>query len=287
MNAAARIALLLALTATAAAAPVQNPVFSSRVDAVRVDVLVTENGRPVQGLGARDFVVLDNGVPQQVGSVSFEQIPLSVILMLDVSGSLSPERWRGLQTAASSLLRSLTKDEKAALITFKHAIVQHTPLTHDVGGVRSALEAERSSGGTALIDASAAALALSDTDVGRPLVLVFSDSLETTSWLTAEQVLDTAKRSNAVVYGVSLGRQRGDFVRELASGTGGEVLQRDSPAELEAAFLAVLNEFRQRYVISYSPSGVSADGWHRLEVKVPGRRANVRARPGYLRTSGG
>jgi VWFA-related protein len=283
MNAAARIVFMLALGATAAAAPGQNPVFSSRVEAVRVDVLVTENGRPVQGLTARDFVVLDNGVAQQISSVSSEQIPVAVILTLDVSGSLSPARRRGLQTAASSLLQALRKDEKAALITFTHAIVQHTALTQDVGAVRSALETEHVSGGTALVDASAAALALSATDVGRPMVLVFSDSLETTSWLTAPQVLETAKRSNAVVFGVSLGRQRGDFVRQLASATGGEVLERDSPADLEAAFLAVLAEFRQRYVISYSPSGVTVEGWHRLEVRVPGRRATVRARPGYVR----
>ena len=62
--------------------------FSSRIDAVRVDVLVTENGRPVQGLTPDDFEVLDNGVRQRVDLASFEQIPLNVVLALDMSASL-------------------------------------------------------------------------------------------------------------------------------------------------------------------------------------------------------
>ena len=62
--------------------------FTSRIDAVRVDVLVTENGRPVQGLTPDDFEVLDNGVRQRVDLASFEQIPLNVVLALDMSASL-------------------------------------------------------------------------------------------------------------------------------------------------------------------------------------------------------
>ena len=72
--------IVMALVAAAGSLLAQVPAFSSKVEAVRIDVLVTENGRPVRGLQAGDFDVLDNGVPQPVDLVSYEDIPLNVIL---------------------------------------------------------------------------------------------------------------------------------------------------------------------------------------------------------------
>src|SRR5439155_10776055 len=80
------------------------PSFSSKVEAVRVDVLVTERdgGSAILGLGPSDFEVLDNGVPQQVDLVSFEQIPLNVILVLDMSDSVAGERLDHLRGAGAA-----------------------------------------------------------------------------------------------------------------------------------------------------------------------------------------
>ena len=83
-----RSVLAIVLACTASAAPAQ-PAFSSRTEAVRVDALVTDHGAPVVGLGRDDFEILDNGVPQQVDLISFEQIPLNVILTLDMSDSVA------------------------------------------------------------------------------------------------------------------------------------------------------------------------------------------------------
>jgi hypothetical protein len=76
------------LGATIAASP-QTPTFSSRLEVVRVDVLVTEDGRPVHGLKPADFDIRDEGVPQTVDIVSFEEIPLNVVLAMDISDSVS------------------------------------------------------------------------------------------------------------------------------------------------------------------------------------------------------
>ena len=81
--------------------------FTSRIEAVRVDVLVTENGRPVQGLTPDDFEVLDNGVRQRVDLASFEQIPLNVVLALDMSASLQGLRLGHLQTAGKQRARRI------------------------------------------------------------------------------------------------------------------------------------------------------------------------------------
>jgi hypothetical protein len=84
--------LPLALTCTTAVAAAQAPTFSTRLDVVRVDVLVTDRNRVVRGLGPADFEIRDNDVLQQVDLVSFEALPLNVILALDASASVSGER---------------------------------------------------------------------------------------------------------------------------------------------------------------------------------------------------
>ena len=106
-----------------ASRPAQQPTFSSRLDAVRVDALVTEGGRPVRGLRPDDFVVLDNGMPQTVDLASFETLPLNVILALDQSESVTGDRLAQLQDAAANgaARRSPPRDQ-AALVTFSHRV---------------------------------------------------------------------------------------------------------------------------------------------------------------------
>ena len=138
-----------------------------------------------------------------------------------------------------------------------------------------------SPGNTALIDGAYAAMMLGASDVGRDLVILFSDGFDTASWLPASSVLESARRADVVVYGVSA-RGPAPFLRDLSELTGGTSFEVDSTKDLRARFTAILEEFRQRYLVSYSPQGVSQDGWHRLDVRVKGRRAAVKARAGYL-----
>jgi VWFA-related protein len=242
-----RRAALLALLITAApvAALAQTPTFSSRVEAVRVDVLVTENGRPVRSLGLADFEVLDNGVKQQVDLVSFEQLPLNVILTLDMSDSVVGERLSHLRTAGLGLLDGLKRGDQAALITFNHMVVLGADLTADWSRVRKALEQAQPTGNTSVVDASFAGMMLGESDVGRALVIVFSDGLDTSSWLQPEAVLEIAKRCDAVVYGVAAGSgPKPEFLSDLSEQTGGRLFEIASTKSLSAVFLEVLDEFR-------------------------------------------
>ncbi|HEX2339366.1 MAG TPA: VWA domain-containing protein [Vicinamibacterales bacterium] len=283
MNLRAPVGLALLLAASGDPIEAQRATFSAKTEAVRVDVLVTDNGRPLLGLMPADFELLDNGVAQQIDHASFEQIPLNVILTLDMSDSVAGERLDDLRSAGRSLLGALKKDEHAALITFSHVVTLGSELTTDFDRVRAGIEAAEPTGGTGLVDASFASIMLGESDVERSLVLVFSDGLDTASWLAPDAVLDVARRSDAVVYGITAGRlRRGDFLRDLSELTGGRLYEVESTADLGPVFVGVLEEFRHRYLLSYSPNGVSKDGWHRLEVRVKRRGATVKARPGYL-----
>jgi Ca-activated chloride channel family protein len=281
-SAAAAIAAF-ATAATILSAQIQNPTFSSRVEAVRVDVLVTEDGKPVRGLLAADFEILDNGVRQTVDIVSSQGLPLNVVFTFDLSGSIVGERLGNLREASHAVLGALRKGDQAALVTFNHAVLVGPGLTGETGLVKAAIDRAAPTGNTSLVDASFAGMMLAESDVGRGFVIVFSDGLDTSSWLRPRAVLDVAKRSDAVVYAVSAGlAAKAAFLADLTEQTGGRLFKIESTRGLSAVFLEVLDEFRQRYLVSYSPAGVSREGWHELTVRVKGRNATVRARPGYL-----
>ena len=275
---------IAALAAASVAAAGQT--FSSRIDAVRVDVLVTEGGRPLEGLSPDDFDVLDNGVRQHVDLASFEQIPLNVVLALDMSASLQGLRLGHLQTAGKRLLEGLKPGDRAALVSFSHVVAPSQGLTEDLDRVRAALDQAQGEGLTSLIDATHAGMLLGESDAGRSLLIVFSDGVDTSSWLTADAVLETARRGDVVVYGVEAGERRASFPRDLSEATGGRLFAIESTTDLSSTFAKILEEFRMRYLVSYSPQGVAPGGWHRLDVRVKNRNVTVKARPGYFAGQG-
>jgi VWFA-related protein len=272
-------AAVLASTAT----PAQTPTFSASVETVRVDVLVTDGREPLLGLGAADFEVLDNGVAQKVELATFQRLPLNVVLALDTSGSVTGARLESLREASRAIVGDLKAGDRAGLLTFSNTLSVRMDLTGDVERVRAALDDVPVSGDTSLVDATYAAMIAAESEGGRALVIVLSDGVDTASFLRPESVLQTARRSDVVVYGVSVSRlERTGFVRDLCAATGGRALKVASTEGIREAFLRVLEEFRHRYLLSYVPQGVSRAGWHPLTVRVKNRRATVKARPGYL-----
>jgi VWFA-related protein len=278
------IAVVLTCTLAASfASHVQQPTFSSRAEAVRVDVLVARGGTPVVGLTADDFEVRDNGVLQQVALLSADIMPLNVVMALDVSDSVTGTRLEDLQNAGRVLLNALTDRDRAALLTFGFAVTVAQRLTSDREAVGAALVRPPGGGRTALIDGCFIGLMLGASPVGRSLLLVFSDGVDTASWLTPDMVIGTARRADVATYAVVTGTApKQPFLRDLTAATGGDLLEIKGTTDLGARFLRVLDEYRLRYVLSYNPTGVARQGWHRIDVRVKQRNVTVRSRPGYL-----
>ncbi|MEO5822651.1 MAG: VWA domain-containing protein [Vicinamibacteraceae bacterium] len=176
----------------AAALHAQQPMFSARVDAVRVDVDVRRGNAPMTGLGAADFEVLDNGVRQNVELLSATALPLNVVLALDGSTSLDKRERAHLISAGKRVIDSLRPDETAALVTFSDRVAVQAPFTDDRLRLRMLVGAEMPDGDTALLDAAHVAMLLGSSASGRPIVILFSDGDDTASILTADAVLDTA-----------------------------------------------------------------------------------------------
>jgi len=227
--------------------------------------------------------VLDNGVRQQVDFASLDQLPVNVVLALDMSGSVHGTRLAQLQQAGARLVDMLGPAERAAVVAFTDLVAIRSSFTGDKPTLLSALQQSAEGTDTALVDATHAALVLGGSRMGRPLVIVFSDGADTASFLSSELVLDTARRAGPVAYAVaSASDGPNSFLDSLVRLTGGRRLEVASLDRLSDAFAEILSESRERYLLSYTPTGVPAGGWHEVIVRVPGRRAEVRARPGYL-----
>jgi VWFA-related protein len=276
------VAALLALLCGSATLAATQPTFSSRVEGVRVDVLVTDSSRrPLRGLAAEDFAIRDNGVPQQVDIVSFGEISLNVGLAFDLSESVSGERLAQLRAASRSLTTQLLPDDQSSLVTFDRAVSLRCPLSANRSCIDEALLRSKPDSETALVDGVFAGITVGETDVGRSLLMVFSDGLDTASWLTATRVLDSARRSDVVVYPIATKGARPEFLDDVAELTGGRLHEVDRDEDLSNTFRGILDEFRHRYLVTYTPRGVPKDGWHKLEVRVNRSGARVKARPGY------
>ena len=294
MRPAAVVSLALALISDQAATPQR---FTSGVELITVDTLVTDGRKPVSGLSADDFELRDNGVVQRITQLEVARLPLNVILALDVSASVQGPRFAHLREAAASIVGRLRTQDKVALITFAQEMRLRAPLTSDRGQVTRALDQLTTGGTTALRDAAYGTIALRGDEPGRALVVLFTDGMDNASFLDERRVFNAIRRSDVIVYPVGVrmltmtptGPVRRaptvddeEFLQALANDSGGRLVIAEGDADIGPAFTRILDEFNSRYVLAYSPSGVGKTGWHQVDVRLKSKKGTVTARRGYF-----
>ncbi len=285
----ALLALLVVLVVLPLTVASQAPIFRASVSVVRFDVLVTDNGRPVPGLGAADFDVRDNGTLQRVDVAPGDRDPVDVLLVFDHSGSTQGPTLQRLRESALAVLDTLGASDRAGLMVFNHRLGfdvpfgEHERLRQEV----RTLEAESS---TALLDAVSAAFTVSGGNTRRTVILLFTDGTDTLSWMPEDLVLQQARSADAVLYVVAMRPrdvsyrevERSDAqLRALSEGSGGRLLRASGPEQLRARFLEVLEEMRARYVLTYAATDGDRPGWHEVSVRLKRRAGRVTARAGY------
>ena len=193
---------LLAIPVIAIAVSLSAQQFRSTTEIVIVDVLVTKDHKPIEGLKVDDFVVRDSGVRQSIALVSVEAVPVDLHLVLDVSASLQGNGIEQLKAAARAAVAALRPEDRAELLTFSDDVQVRAPWTRDRAAMNRAIDAVSASGWTSLVDATFTALSISEDPNRRRLVLVFTDGQDTSSWLSGADVFKTAARSRVTVCGV-------------------------------------------------------------------------------------
>lgn len=271
--------LASALLALLCVAP-QKPSFRAGVELVRIDVLVEEGGHPISALSASDFIVLDDGVPQRLRVLAGRDA-VNVTSLVDVSGSMTSERLDDAAHAVDMLIGGLHPGDRHRAFAFANDVRR---LTTDHVEITMRQMGETAGRHTSLFDALQVAILDTAVADGPTLLVVATDGRNNISWLDGTTVIDEAVRHETTVYPVSIGQDPDGLklLSILAAQTGGRVV-RGTSRGLGKAFREILAEYRQRYILSFTPEGLSTElGWHRLEVRVRGHElAKVRARRGY------
>ena len=302
--------LALALAAALCGAG-QQPVFRTGTDFVRIDALVERDGKPVSGLTSDDFAVFDNGVRQRVVSVR-QNDTVSLAIALDASGSMRGPRIAKAKDATLALLGQLHPGEPLVVVGFSEQVTRLVSSSAAPVDARAMLDQLDPRGSTALFDGAYAAVVAADTGTGSKLLVLLTDGRNNASWLSARNVIDAARRHEVVIYPVGVAVEDSDaakrslllalgrpgdswgpnaaatndavkLLRLVASHTGGRLVMADWTDDLDVVFRAILEEFRQRYLVGFTPERVAkGDGWHTLEVKLArGKKGDVHARAGY------
>jgi VWFA-related protein len=258
----------------------------------------------VANLKAADFALTDSGVPQTVEAVSIESVPIDTTLFLDTSGSTAgklDEMQRDVQT----IMQLLRPGDRFRLLTIGDAVNLAVPWA--AAGTRAAVPVEAVGGISLIHDALMLALLHRPEPGRRHLVVGMTDRRDCGSVVSSALLLDLAARSDAVMHLVDYSGGGGDshyrvrtcspqarpdgdqIITQAAERTGGELHTQSRffrGSSIARAFKTIFDDFRQSYVLRYSPRGVSAAGWHPIVVSVPAaKNATIRARQGYYADS--
>jgi len=281
------LGLLLLAAAPAQAAP---PTFAARVEAVYVDVFVTEGRRPVAGLSAADFELRDNGVRQEVELVAVEAMPLPTFLVLDASGSVTGDKLVQLHAALRTFVARLRPEDEAALLTFDHEVRMLMPRTRDRRALAGAIDEVRPGGSTALFDALYAGTQLA-AGRERALIVLFTDGEDNSSWFDAGQLRRVLEESNVLLQTVGVVPMESRvpapdtphvrLLRQLAEVSGGRFWPAASPGGLASAFVAILDAMKTRYLLRFEPALDAPPGRHELDVRLVRRGGRVHSRKAY------
>ena len=295
---------LVAVTVTAALlaiidARAQQPVFKGGVDLVNVTATVTDgNGRFISGLTKDDFVVSDDGKPQEIVTFSSERVPVSLGMLLDVSGSMTEDRLATARAAINHFIFNLLgKQDELFLLEFAARGRMLQTWSRDRDAFSRALSGAKGGPGnfgTALFDAVKTSLGIAaDGANEKKLVLILSDGKDTSSLGTLKEAQEAIRRSEVLVYALGVDGSDEDVdgyegvdaraLRKLTDDTGGRTEVVKGFKNLKEATGRLADELNQQYLIGYA-APASRDGrWHVIKVEVVKKRgAKVRSRSGYF-----
>ena len=318
------VALVLACTSMVAA---QEPtVFRARTDVVLVPMAVTDrNGRFVQGLTSEHFEIWEGRIRREVKQFTAARVPISLIILLDISGSMNPDaraaddaRWADTRRALEALVTRLDAADELLFAVFNDQLAA-SPWTQDRGRILDAFDALRPSGGTALMQAiteiapafrmarhqrkvlllisdgndtqtnAAGALPPPPSEIG-DLTAHFGDSQRMRRGLVIDGSRNAVRRSDAALYAIGIGTRRGVAVNtslldSLTKESGGYTEPLRNPSEIVAAVARICDDLQSQYVLTFEPA--HADGkYHPIRLSTKDTRLKVRTRAGYVAAPG-
>jgi len=283
----------------------KSPVFRAEVNQVVIYTSVyNSNSQLVSGLTKDDFQVYEDRIEQEIINFAQTDIPSSVGIVLDSSGSMRNKIGK-VEQALELFLSFDNSSNELFMIRFDDEVELEEDFTRDVEDIKDAISNVVVKGGTALYDAIyLAADKVSEGEEPRRILLVFTDGEDKDSYYELEELVDKVEETDCIIFIVAfldndLSEDKGFFglfksqkqsVREQISSislsTGGNAYFPSQVEELDPIFKQIAVELKNQYRLSYIPSNTDKDGkWRRIDVKVAGaeeKGLKVRAKKGYF-----
>jgi Ca-activated chloride channel family protein len=243
-------------------------------------------GEPVTGLTQADFVVAEDGTPQEITTFAAGEFPLAVAVGVDRSFSMAGEKLTTAKRATQSFLGLLRPTDRSMVVAISNEAEVIAPLSTDRASQAAAVARLDPWSTTSLHDAVIAALDRLAPEAGRQALVVFSDGADRYSQHTAAQVVERARRSTALIYPIAFGKARPSLLAELAVVSGGRSFLLKDARDLDKTLGTIARELRHQYLLGYTPARPIVAGeseWRSITVSLKGSRPaiRVRARDGY------
>jgi Ca-activated chloride channel homolog len=253
--------------------------------------------RFVTDLEQPEFSVFEDGVRQDVTFFTRRQQPIALSLLLDTSASME-QHLPTLQTAATNFVKRLKPNDIAQVIDFDSRVEIRQAFTTNRSDLEAAILQTSAGGSTSLHNAIYIALrelrkikAVTEEDVRRQALIVFSDGEDTSSLVSFDEVLDLAKHSETSIYTIALrgsdtqakGFREAEFVlRSLARETGGRSFFPLKIEDLAGIYTQIADELSSRYTLGYTSTNAKRDGaWRHLAVQIGRPSLTARTKNGY------
>jgi Ca-activated chloride channel family protein len=282
------------------------PTFEVGIEVINLMVSVTDGqGRYVTDLGEKDFAVFEDGVRQDLSLFSHEDLPISMVLMIDTSASMD-EKLPQAQAAAIRFIKTLEPEKDVAqIVQFNDRTTLLQDFSSDQPLLEAAVKRTQASGPTALHNALY--VALKDLqkqkkagELRKRAIVLLSDGEDTASLVSDDQVLQLARKTEIAIYSISLRSNRSQdrarlafsqaahLLTSLAGDTGAQVFFPNSLSELDSVYDRIAEELRTQYNIGYVSNNPRRDGkWRRIVVRTPDREGlQIRHKLGYYGPGG-
>ncbi|HWD97977.1 MAG TPA: VWA domain-containing protein [Bryobacteraceae bacterium] len=274
-------------------------VFSSETRLVPLNVAVIDkSGHRITNLPQSAFTVFENGVPQQIKIFRREDVPVSLGLIIDNSGSMREKR-QGVEAAALALVKDSNPQDEVFVVNFNDEAYLDTCqggssncFTSDTKVMEQALTRIDSRGGTAMRDAMRMSIdELKKGKRDKKVLLVVTDGNDNASLISLENLVRSAQQNDILVYAIGLlseeDRKEAKKAKRaldlLVESTGGQAFYPKDVSEVDKIAHEVAHDIRNQYTIAYTPSNTALDGTYRtikVAVKGPGN-PTARTRSGY------
>jgi len=254
-------------------------------------------GQPVIGLTRDDFLLKQDGKPQQITYFSQgSNLPLTLALMVDTSGS-QRAHIRDEIAAGAVFFRSMMKqpEDRAVLVQFDNNILQLARITSSIPTLEHALaylsqshDAYRGygrGGGTLLFDAICAVSKIEfSNQLGRRAMVILTDGGDNGSEFSEKKAIEEAQRADIMIYSVYYSNGGGDLgvLQDLSKATGGRVFTVSPTLTLEQIYAEIASDMRLQYEIGYRPPDSKPNKYHKIDLKAKDKRLQVQAREGYF-----